>query len=130
VSRGYRLPEIVMGLQGLAIVGSWAGFIRGGAFKDGPKTVENNMYLGMHLLAEMTMGVLLITGSVGLLMDRTWGRAAGLLGLGSVTYSTINSMADTIRNKPKLTPLLLVNLVVAVVAAFPLAEVRGPAKRT
>jgi hypothetical protein len=57
---GERLPAIVMGAQSFAILGTWAGFVTSGACKDGAKTVENNTYLGLHLAAEIGMGMLLI----------------------------------------------------------------------
>jgi DMSO/TMAO reductase YedYZ heme-binding membrane subunit len=113
----HRLSAIMMGVQGVAILGTWAGFLVGGSFKDGVRTVENNMYLGLHFVAEILMGLLLVVGSGGLLAKRSWGRIVKLLGLGSVIYSTINSMADTIRNKPALTPVLLVNLLLAILIA-------------
>jgi hypothetical protein len=119
-----RLSAIVMGLQGVSILGMWSAYIFRGVFRDGIRTVENNMYLGLHLLAEMVMGTLLIAGSIGVLLGRGWGRLVGLVGLGSVVYSTINSMADTIRNKPKLTPILVVNLVMALVMAAMFARKR------
>jgi hypothetical protein len=119
-----RVVAVAMGLQGVSILGTWVGFILGGSFKDGIRTIENNMYLGLHLVAETVMGTLLIVGSVGLLFERTWGRVVGLVGLGSVIYSTINSMADTLRNKPKLTPILLFNLVLAAATAIMLARTK------
>ena len=115
-----RVIAILMGLQGLAIVGTWAGFIAGGSFKDGIRTVEKDMYLGLHFTAEIVMGLLLIAGSAGLLAGRSWGQIVGLLGLGAVIYSTVNSMADTIRNKPALTPALLVSLALSTILAIAL----------
>jgi hypothetical protein len=122
---GDTLPALVQAGQGLAILGMWAGYVRGGAFKDGARTVENNMFLGLHVVAETVMGVLLVIGSAGLLLRRAWGRAVGLLGLGAVIYSTLNGLADTLRNKPALTPVLLVNCLLASVTAGVLAS-RGP----
>ena len=115
-----RVIAILMGLQGLAIVGTWAGFISGGSFKDGIRTIEKDMYLGLHFTAEIVMGLLLIAGSAGLLAGRSWGQIVGLLGLGAVIYSTVNSMADTIRNKPALTPALVVSLALSTILAIAL----------
>jgi hypothetical protein len=113
---------IILALQGLAILGTWIGFIRAGAFKNGIRTVENNMYLGIHVLAEAIMGLLLVIGAVAMLLQKSWGRAVAIAGAGAVIYSTVNSMADTIRNKPNLTPVLLANLLIAAGAVFSLAR--------
>jgi hypothetical protein len=119
-----RIVAALMLVQGVSIIGMWGAFIYGGVFRNGLRTVENNMYLGLHVLAEFMMGALLIAGSIGLLANCAWGRVVSAVGIGSVIYSTVNSMADTVRNKPNLTPILFGNLVLAVLMAIALVRRR------
>jgi uncharacterized membrane protein len=109
-----RLSAIISVVQGLGILGLWASFVRGGVFKDGPRTVENNQYLGFHVAAEVLMGVLLVAGGVGLLLQRWWGAAVGLVAWGMVVYSAINALSHSTRNDQKLTPLLAVSIALGV----------------
>lgn len=122
-----RLPAIVSGLIGMLILGMWAAFIKGGVFREGLKTVENNQYLAFHVAAETLMGLTLAAGAVGMLTRRWWGTAVALLGWGAVNYSAINSLSHTVKNEQRLTPMLLATLGVglAVAGALVRAGFRG-----
>lgn len=52
-------------------------------------------------------------------MRRLWGRPLAYVAGGMVIYSTINSLGESVKNTPSLTPVLVVSLV-AVLVCFAL----------
>ena len=109
-----RLAASVLGLLAVAILGMWAFFLAQGFLSAGVVTIENNMLAIFHLTAECVMGLLLALAAWGVFAGRRWGAALALLAVGALIYSTLNSLGDTVRNKPNLTPILLVSLALGI----------------
>ena len=98
---------------GAIILVMWTVFLATGVLDNGIWTVENNQYLAFHIIAESTMGLLLIVAGVALLRRKRWAVPAAYLGLGMTVYSTINSLAHSVRNEQTLTPVFLASLALA-----------------
>jgi len=107
----YTWPSMVVGLflvaAGLSAIGYWANFVLAGNMPDGLWTVENNTYIAFHIGAEGVTALLAVFGGLGLLRRRPWGAAVGLVALGGLLYSTVNSLAFSVLSAPELTPIFL-----------------------
>jgi hypothetical protein len=117
--RSYSWPAILVGivliLGGLAIIAYWAIFVTGGNMPEGLWTVVGNQYIAYHQAAELVMALLAIAGGFGLLIGRGWGMATSLAALGALLYTSVNSLGNSVRNEPPLTPIFLAVLGVTLV---------------
>lgn len=98
---------------GAIILVMWTAFLATGVLDDGILTVENNQYLAFHITAESIMGLLLVVAGAAMLRRKRWAVPAAYQGLGMTVYSTINSLAHSVRNEQALTPVLLASLALA-----------------
>lgn len=122
--RSGRVPAYILLVLGSIILLMWAVFIASGVLEDGVRTVENNQYLVFHIAAECLMGFTLVAAGIGLMRKAAWADPAAFAGLGMTIYSTINSLAHSVRNEPGLTPVLVVSLALAVATLAMLAGTR------
>jgi len=109
------LVGIVLLLVGLAIIAYWVIFVMRGNMPEGLWTVVGNQYIVYHQAAELGMALLAIAGGFGLLIGRGWGMATSLAALGALLYTSVNSLGNSIRNEPSLTPIFLAVLGVTLV---------------
>lgn len=107
--------SILLALIGLGMLGFWAMWLAQGNLANGIHTVENNQFIVFHLTAEATAALLAIVGAVGVLLRRSFGRPLAFIAGGMVSYATINSLAHSVKNDPRLTPIFVVSLVVVLV---------------
>lgn len=107
----FTWPAAVVGLFliliGLGVIAFWVTYVFRGHMPQGIWTVENNVYIIYHQAAEVLAALLAIVGGFGLLMGRGWGMATSLAALGALLYSSINSLAHSVKNAPELTPIFL-----------------------
>lgn len=109
--RSYSWSAIVVGvlliLIGFAIIAYWVDFAYRGNMPQGLWTVENNQYIVFHQAAEYLMAILAIMGGFGLLAGRGWGMATSLVALGALLYTSVNSLAYSLKTATVLTPIFL-----------------------
>jgi hypothetical protein len=109
--RRYTWPAILAGiilvLAGIGIIAYWVVYVMGGNMPQGLWTVVGGQYIAYHQAAEFVMALLAIAGGFGLLLGRGWGMATSLAALGALLYTSINSLANSVRNAPSLTPVFL-----------------------
>lgn len=107
----YSWSAVVVGviliLIGFAIIAYWVNFAYRGNMPQGLWTVENNQYIVFHQAAEYLMALLAIVGGIGLLAGRGWGMATSLVALGALLYTSVNSLAFSLKSAPNLTPIFL-----------------------
>lgn len=122
--RPYTWPAIVVGvvliLIGVAIIGYWVLYALRGNMPDGLWTVVNNQYIAYHQAAEVIMALLAVAGGFGLLSGRGWGMATSLAALGALLYTSVNSLANSVRNEPSFTPIFLAVLGVVLLCFYAL----------
>ena len=121
---------IILALLGLSMLGFWGMWLAQGNLIDGFKTVENNNYIVFHILAESIAGIAALRAAVGLFMRWQSGRRFVYIAGGMVIYSTINSLGDSVRNIPSLTPVLIGSLVAILICFAFLGSERRVAKRS
>ena len=120
-NRSNRVPALLMVALGSVVLLMWIVFVASGVLEDGIRTVENDQYLAFHIAAECLMGAALIAAGAGLLRTAWWAMPVAFVALGMTIYSTINSLAHSVRNEPGLTPVLLVSLALAIAVLAMLA---------
>jgi predicted PurR-regulated permease PerM len=103
--------SIILALVGLGMLGFWGMWLAQGNLVDGVNTVENNNYIVFHILAESLAGIAALRAAAGLFMRWQSGRRFVYIAGGMVIYSTINSLGESVKNLPSLTPVLIGNLV-------------------
>jgi len=109
--QAFTWPAVLVGvillLVGLAMILFWADFISSGGLDQGLATVDNNVFIVPHILAEVLTALLAIVGGFGLFIGRGWGMATALVALGGILYTSVNSLSHSLRNAPELTPVFL-----------------------
>jgi len=75
-------------LIGASIIGMWTMLYVTGSI---PEFNTEPIRIGMHIIAEITTGIILIFGAYGLLNNRKWGYNIYLISMGMLIYTLIVS---------------------------------------
>jgi hypothetical protein len=121
--------DIILALVGLNMLGFWAMWLAQGNLVDGVNTVENNNLIVFHILAESVAGIAALRAAVGLFMRWQSGQRFAYIAGGMVIYSAINSLGESVKNLPSLTPVLIGSLVAVLICFAFLWSERRMAKR-
>ena len=73
---------------GISIIGVWTMLYITGSI---PELNTEPIRIWMHLIAEMTTGIVLILGAYGLLRNKRWGYNTYLISMGMLIYTLIVS---------------------------------------
>ena len=73
---------------GISIIGVWTMLYITGSI---PELNTEPIRIWMHLIAEMTTGIVLILGAYGLLRNKRWGYNTYLISMGMLIYTLIIS---------------------------------------
>ena len=71
-------------LIGVSIIGMWTILYITGSI---PEFDTEPMRIGMHLVAEIATGIILILGAYGLLNNKRWGYNVDLISMGMLIYT-------------------------------------------
>ena len=108
---------ILLMVVGLAMIGFWVFHISKGGLPQGIRTLESGGYLVFHITAELITGVLCMLGGLALILTLKCGIPVALFASGMLAYTGMNSLAwNEVKNKPVLSLMFLVPLVIAVVS--------------
>jgi uncharacterized membrane protein len=121
---------IILALVGLSMLSFWGMWLAQGTLVNGLNTVENNNYIVFHILAESLAGLAALRAAAGLFMGWQSGRRFVYIAGGMVIYSTINSLGESVKNLPSLTPVLIGSLVAVLICFAFLGSERRMAKRS
>jgi len=75
-------------LIGVSIIGIWITLYVTGSI---PEFDTEPIRIGMHMIAEITTGIILILGAYGLLNNKKWGYNVYLISMGMLIYTLIVS---------------------------------------
>ena len=75
-------------LIGVSIIGMWTILYITGSI---PEFDTESMRIGMHLVAEIATGIILILGAYGLLSNKRWGYNIYLISMGMLIYTLLVS---------------------------------------
>jgi hypothetical protein len=75
-------------LIGVSIIGMWTILYINGSI---PEFDTEPMRIGMHLVAEIATGIILILGAYGLLSNKRWGYNIYLISMGMLIYTLLVS---------------------------------------
>jgi uncharacterized membrane protein len=115
----------LVALDGLAIIAIWAVNLAQGAFDEGILTYQLQGTVPLyHLIAELTMALVLLTAVLGWATGRGWARAVLPFGLGMGTYAAINALGWAFHNDPVTAVPVLVTIVLAVLVVTAMSRSR------
>jgi len=83
-----RLAAYFAIFVGISIIGVWTMLYVTGSI---PELNTEPIRIWMHLIAEMTTGIVLILGAYGLLRNKRWGYNTYLISMGMLIYTLIIS---------------------------------------
>ena len=83
-----RLAAYFAIFVGISIIGVWTMLYITGSI---PELNTEPIRIWMHLIAEMTTGIVLILGAYGLLRNKRWGYNTYLISMGMLIYTLIIS---------------------------------------
>ena len=75
-------------LVGVSIIGNWTMLYINGSI---PEFDTEPIRSGIHLVAEITTGIILILGAYGLLSNKRWGYNVYLISMGMLIYTLLAS---------------------------------------
>ena len=75
-------------LVGVSIIGMWTILYINGSI---PEIDTEPIRIGMHLVAEIATGIILILGAYGLLSNKRWGYNMYLISMGMLIYTLLAS---------------------------------------
>ncbi|HBB92137.1 MAG TPA: hypothetical protein DC042_10565 [Bacteroidales bacterium] len=101
-----RIIPIFMIVMAAGILLVWMLEVANGKFKDQGSLPEwkseGGDLIWLHLLAEFTTAGILLAGGIGLLGQNGWGYKLGLVALGALAYTSLNSLAWSFAQKSRL----------------------------
>lgn len=104
----------IVALDGLAVIAIWAVNIARGAFEEGIFSYQLQGAVPIyHLVAELSMALVLLTAVFGWATGRAWARAVLPFGLGMATYAAVNALGWAFHNDPATAVPMLVTIVLA-----------------
>lgn len=83
-----KIVDIYSICLGGSIIGLWTVLLISGNV---PELITDPIAISFHLLAEASMGILLIISGIALKKKKNWGKLLFILANGFVMYSVINS---------------------------------------
>lgn len=102
-----RAVPAFMTVAGLSIAGLWTADLISGQKVDASQGVfrikdrESGQNLLPHLIAEYATAGCLIAGAVGLYRGDTWGRDVAMVGLGALSYTSVNSLGWVVSKRER-----------------------------
>lgn len=103
-----------------AVIYIWFFDISNGAYPLGLFANQEEASIpAFHLVSEILMAVLTLSGIVGLLKGYKWGRGVALFGLGMFFYSSVNSLGWAIATSPVLAFPMVLTLILVIIV-FPM----------
>jgi hypothetical protein len=107
----------VLILNCIGVVLVWPVDIASGAYIGGLFSGEDLPTIPIfRLLADYMMAALTMTGLIGWLQHRAWGKSVALFGLGMFCYYSVNSLGWAILNNPILALPMVFTIVLTVIA--------------
>jgi hypothetical protein len=100
-----RVVPTAMAVQGVGMLAMWVPILAGhpsveehGFFR----AREDGLLLWPHVVAEVATAGALATAAVGLYQEEAWGRTAGLVALGALAYTSLNSLNWALAEEDRL----------------------------
>ena len=106
-------------IAGIGMIAFWMLHISSGKMTHGIKTLENGGFIAFHITAELVTGLCCIIGGLGVAISWDTGYFLPVFACGMLVYTSLNSLAwNEIRNKPALSAMFIVPLLIAVVSSI------------
>ncbi len=115
--------DIVIGallmIVGIGMIAFWTLHVSSGKMTQGIKTLENGGFIAFHITAELITGFICIIGGLGVALSWNAGYFIPVFACGMLAYTSLNSLAwNEIRNKPALSAMFIVPLLIAIASSI------------